>query len=834
MSFTSIVSKDNPTFTTIRQHSDMKFTLTFDANGGISSTIVKDYSFPSDTYGEMPTPTRTGFKFTGWFTKREHGEGTKVLTTDVAQIATRTVYAHWVEIEPNLDGAAVSDSDAAFSVDMNSDMLFNMLPSPAKANWFFGGWYAESEHGEATTHITSTTDIDDLIETIYGHWVELDVGGGTFPDSTTTYRSTDEAHYSTLPTPTQPSKKFLGWYTGTNSGTKVRSGTYTSLDDSISTLHAYWLSFDAAGGALTTTSVTASLNTNTNYNTMPLCNARTNYQFLGWFTSASGGTKVYSSSIILENLPTVYAHWLKLELDGGGDVTPANNASATTSTYNAFSIPIKSGCKFLGWYTSTAYSTKLLTTNPISATITTAYALWLSFESEGGSAVTSPTASLNSSTLYGTLPTSVLSGSKFLGWYTSKEGGKKILEGGAIDGSLKTAYAMWVAFESNGGEAVTDVIPAKNTDSLYFTMPLPSCDGYKLVGWFADDEQTVEKTAASTIDTTVKTLTAKWIQKQKVTFHAGEGTASKSEEYYAPGYSYGEFGLAETTYEGHAFVAWYATEDFTGDMITEETIFDGVVTDLYAKYADSITINFNANGGTCSTTSSVHAPGSLYSAVGLPTPTWSGYVFEGWHVGSADGNRIGLDKTVACESHSADFTVYAKWLKVSDSSNTFIALLNAKCNALYATPSISFSEVYKGQSLGKSTSYYKDSAEPFSVTMSRSTYSSGSTNYLVATSTCGGTLSYYFKGTGTGSSSGYTRCNAYYILNNGSQVNYVSNGGTSGLTSWTQKSISLTNSGSNTLKLWCYGYSYSSSYHRGLYLSKFSWTPSTIGGGASS
>lgn len=78
------------------EESTDSFTIFFDANGGeLSDTNMTVYG--DGTYGSMPIPTRTGYRFEGWFTELTDGElitpDTKVdLENDI------TVYAHWTKI----------------------------------------------------------------------------------------------------------------------------------------------------------------------------------------------------------------------------------------------------------------------------------------------------------------------------------------------------------------------------------------------------------------------------------------------------------------------------------------------------------------------------------------------------------------------------------------------------------------------------------------------------------------------------------------------------------------------------------------------------------------
>lgn len=69
------------------------FTVTFNANGGSTSTSSKTVTYGS-TYGTLPTPTRQGYGFLGWFTSASGG--TQVTSgTSVSITSNQTLYAHW-------------------------------------------------------------------------------------------------------------------------------------------------------------------------------------------------------------------------------------------------------------------------------------------------------------------------------------------------------------------------------------------------------------------------------------------------------------------------------------------------------------------------------------------------------------------------------------------------------------------------------------------------------------------------------------------------------------------------------------------------------------------
>lgn len=82
------------------------YTVNFNANGGTTSTASKTVTYDS-TYGTLPTPTRTGYKFLGWYTSV--AGGTKITSDSIVNITTdQILYASW-EIQ---GGASIYTSGA--------------------------------------------------------------------------------------------------------------------------------------------------------------------------------------------------------------------------------------------------------------------------------------------------------------------------------------------------------------------------------------------------------------------------------------------------------------------------------------------------------------------------------------------------------------------------------------------------------------------------------------------------------------------------------------------------------------------------------------------------
>jgi len=115
--------------------------------------------------------------------------------------------------------------------------------------------------------------------------------------------------------------------------------------------------------------------------------------------------------------------------------------------------------------------------------------------------------------------------------------------------------------------------------------------------------------------------------------------------------------------KGYTFAGWY-TAASGGTLVTPETIVtaDGAHA-LYAHWTpNTYTVTFDANDGNVTTTSKTVTYDSTYGT--LPTPTRTGYTFNGWYT-TADGGPyvIGAIKVTANTTFTKTFsqTLYASW-----------------------------------------------------------------------------------------------------------------------------------------------------------------------------
>ena len=73
---------------------ELPFTMTFDANGGISDTVQRDV-IVGEKIGDLPNVTYGDKYFDGWFSSRIGG--TRISADTLAGAKFKTVYAHWID-----------------------------------------------------------------------------------------------------------------------------------------------------------------------------------------------------------------------------------------------------------------------------------------------------------------------------------------------------------------------------------------------------------------------------------------------------------------------------------------------------------------------------------------------------------------------------------------------------------------------------------------------------------------------------------------------------------------------------------------------------------------
>ena len=126
------------------------YTVTANANGGTIATTVgwagagatasKSVTY-GNVYGILPTPTRQGYTFKGWYTENTFKNEVKA---DTAESLTEdhTLYAKWEANTYTLTFDANGGNVSTSTKSVTYGQTYNDLPTPTKQGYTFTGWYS--------------------------------------------------------------------------------------------------------------------------------------------------------------------------------------------------------------------------------------------------------------------------------------------------------------------------------------------------------------------------------------------------------------------------------------------------------------------------------------------------------------------------------------------------------------------------------------------------------------------------------------------------------------------------------------------------------------------
>ena len=211
-----------------------KYKVSFNKNGGNGTTNDIEV-LCGGVYGQLPTPTRTGYTFGGWYTAATGGSKVTATTT-VTETTAHTLHAHWTAntytVTYNKNSGTITNESKYTSYTYGTGLT---LPTPTRTGYTFGGWYTSSGlTGTAATSISSTTTGN---KTYYAKWtantytVTYNKNSGTITNESK-YTSYTYGTGLTLPTPTRTGYTFGGWYTSSGlTGTAATSISSTTTGD---------------------------------------------------------------------------------------------------------------------------------------------------------------------------------------------------------------------------------------------------------------------------------------------------------------------------------------------------------------------------------------------------------------------------------------------------------------------------------------------------------------------------------------------------------------------------------------------------------------------------
>ena len=482
--------------------------------------------------------------------------------------------------------------------------------------------------------------------------------------SDTNYNVTYKDKYGELPTPTRDGYTFDGWYTGENgTGTKVTSDTLLT-NEKDHTLYAKWIKdvkvtfdndnniFSASSNSMTVNGLSINYDPSTSYLTL---NGTPTSAFiiLGIMYNLSfveGEKYALKTTYISGSYSNVDSNWGCFTLD----VKNSSNDQVSIRNYAD-----------LGFNAN--YSETVLTINSVGISEGDGFISRLYFDIPSKWTFTNYTVKLDltkieskivkQSQQYGTLPTPTRDGYTFDGWYTGENGtGTKVTSDTLLTNEKDhTLYAKWIK----------DVKVTFDNDNNIFSA---SSNSMTVNGLSINyDPSTSYLTLNGTPTSAFIILGIMY----NLSFVEGEKYALKT-TYISGSYSnvdsnWGCFTLdVKNSSNDQVSIRNYADLGFNANY--SETVLtinsvgisegDGFISRLYFDIPSKWTFtNYTVKLDLTKIESKIVKQSQKYGT--LPTPTRSGYTFDGWYTGeNGTGTRVTSDTIV---SNASDHTLYAYW-----------------------------------------------------------------------------------------------------------------------------------------------------------------------------
>lgn len=507
-------------------------------------------------------PTRTGYKFNGWYYDNADGQKTAFVPKGSA-------------------GATVMTGSTEIYGDWTQQFTVSYYDSKADATGDTNKISDETvDNGANVAHVPATSDKDDTHKYFIG-WKNA---------------TDDTAFDPTTATVTSDLKLYRDW------------GDYHKVT-------FYKEETDITGGTAYDTKY-VNPNAATTIDALPDAPTKTGYGFNKWLIYKDGAvsTDEFTSTTEVTGDVTVVADWtenITITLypnDGQGSDnlgTKAEYQIAPNSTLgSAYTAPTRENYKLKEWNTKsngsgTSYAADL--SGVTFAASTTLYAIWevadnvpqdqrvtLTFDSVGGTATNPASITVKKGDkIYQTQmpddPTKMSATNKpytFKGWFTEASLSNNTELTRPIDmDENKTAYAHWsydqddaitITFDDNG--ATTKVNPTEIKiapgDSIGAAMPKdPEKTDNAFDGWYMPNASGTTKVDKDTTFNTATTVTAKWTESITVHYDGNGSTDSIADAKGLPSAAYAN-PTTEPTRNGYKFMGWNTKANGSGTFVT--------------------------------------------------------------------------------------------------------------------------------------------------------------------------------------------------------------------------------------------------------------------------
>ena len=436
----------------VAQWSPVVYEVGFNLAGGTEVSGILNVTFDA-TYGELPTPSRMGYSFDGWFINGRKITSDTIVSTPSNHVLTASWLPNKYPMVFNANGGVgggtlMQEYDTPVSA-----------PEVSRAGYSFVGW---SPSVLINVPAESVEFVAQWMANNYEVSFDLMGGIGEFDPLTLSY----DGNYGELPVPDREGYAFQGW---SLNGNMVNADTIlaTSSNHVLTAVwqgNEYMVSLDAKGGIVEPG--TKSVVYGDEYGDLPIP-VREGYDFVAWLCN---GHVIESDTVVsTSSNHTFVASWdanqYQVSFDPKGGNLQGGSASKIVTydaEYGELPEPSRVGYTFVRWMLGDEeISSMSVVTTACNHTLSAAwtankYVVELN-SNEGTLDPELSTIEVVFDSAYGALPQPERVGYGFVGWATSMIGGE-VIGPDSLATTNQVLYALW---EANQYQIVYDA----NNDS---------------------------------------------------------------------------------------------------------------------------------------------------------------------------------------------------------------------------------------------------------------------------------------------------------------------------------------------------------------------------------
>ena len=297
----------------------LKYRVHFDAatNGGDCAT-ENIYVDPGTAVGTLPTATKYGYTFSGWFTAASGGtklEATTVINANADYYAQFTVNSHTLTWD--LAGGAVGtagkigsttwpakNATGTQSRSVAYGTVLTTIPVVTKAGYVFNRWDPVPTSSMPDNDVTYTALWNPATNTKYyvKHYQQ------NIDDDNYTLEETDNLTGTTGATVTPDRKSYDGFLTPTPQQLTIGAAGTSELVYNYDRV-VYTINWNASANGGMCAMASTDVRHGATLSSVPDA-TKAGYALEGWYTKAEGGNKISEGATILQNYGTLYAQFV--------------------------------------------------------------------------------------------------------------------------------------------------------------------------------------------------------------------------------------------------------------------------------------------------------------------------------------------------------------------------------------------------------------------------------------------------------------------------------------------------------------------------------------------